>query len=74
MEREAGGREVRVLRVARLRKVSRMLPIPKWMISRMVRRRQRKDTTYITRRKIVFSVGRETKQSTVCGHGERVQT
>lgn len=74
MEREEDGGGGRGLRVARLRKVSRMPPIPKWRISRMVRSRHRKDTTYMTSRKMVFSVGRDTKQSTVCGHGERVHT
>lgn len=74
MAREADGRRAREPRVARLRKVSRMPPTPKWIISKMVRSRQRKDTTYIASRKMVFSVGRDTKQSTVCGHGERVHT
>lgn len=74
-ERDEGGRGRRwELSKARLRKVSRIPPIPKWMISRTVRSRQSKDTTYITSRKMVFSVGLDTKQSTECGQGCREQT
>ena len=74
MLRGADRRGARGLSVERRRKVSRTPLIPKWIISKMVRSRQRKDTTYMTSRKMVFSVGRDTKQSTVWGHGERVHT
>lgn len=46
---------------------------PRWLISRILRKRDTEATDNIERDEDGFSVGRDTKQSTTLGQGHRLQ-